>query len=378
MPVKPLPASPDINHLKYQAKDLLKGLASRRAETAQRVREFHPRFHKASDNEIFTAHFKLADAQLTIARERGFASWPRLKARIEKPTKADRLDLPHQERIADASFRRAVDLLDAGDVAGLHAHLHAHPGLARCHVVFEGGNYFQHPTLLEFIAENPTRRGTLPRNIVDVARVILDAGVRQPALDETLALVASSSVARECGSQLSLIDLLCDYGADPNCATRTATMYAQFDAVEALIRRGARVDLPLAAGLGRIEDVRHLLPSSSGEDRHWALALASQFSHVEVVRTLLDAGEDPNRYNPVGGHSHSTPLHQAAANGNADLVRLLVDRGANLDWKDTMWQATPAEWAKHEGKTEIEAYLRAEEKARSKPRLPAQQVGPVG
>jgi hypothetical protein len=36
----------------------------------------------------------------------------------------------------------------------------------------------------------------------------------------------------------------------------------------------------------------------------------------EIVRLLLDAGEDPNRYNPVGGHSHTTPLHQAAGGGH--------------------------------------------------------------
>jgi hypothetical protein len=29
-----------------------------------------------------------------------------------------------------------------------------------------------------------------------------------------------------------------------------------------------------------------------------------------------------------------------------------------LDLKDILWRATPADWAKHAGKTEIEAYLR--------------------
>jgi hypothetical protein len=359
MPVKPLPTNPSLDHLKHQAKDLLKAHAHRSPEAAQRIREFHPRFNKATDEDIFAARLGLSDAQLTIARERGFPSWPRLKARIEKPTTSDRLDLPYQERIADATFRRAVDLLDAGDVEGLRAHLAHYPDLVRRHVVFEGGNYFRNPTLLEFIAENPTRHGTLPRNIAGVARVILEAGVEQSAIDETLTLVASSNVARECGVQVPLIDLLCDYGADPSCATRTAAIYSEFAAVHALIRRSGRIDLSLAAALGKTEDVRRLLPISNSEDRHWALALASQQSQVEIVRMLLDAGEDPNRYNPVGGHSHSTPLHQAAANGSSDLVRLLVEHGAKLDWKDTMWQATPAEWAKHEGKTEIEEYLRA-------------------
>ena len=84
------------------------------------------------------------------------------------------------------------------------------------HVIFEGGNYFRNPTLLEFVAENPTRRGTLPDKIVQVTKVILDAGTTQTALDETLLLVCQRRVARESSVQLPLIDLLCDYGADPN------------------------------------------------------------------------------------------------------------------------------------------------------------------
>lgn len=78
------------------------------------------------------------------------------------------------------------------------------------------------------------------------------------------------------------------------------------------------------------------LPASGSGDCHLALALASQFGHVEVIRLLLDAGEDPNRYNPVGGHSHTTPLHQAAGAGYDELVRLLVACGARLDMKDVL------------------------------------------
>jgi hypothetical protein len=52
-------------------------------------------------------------------------------------------------------------------------------------------------------------------------------------------------------------------------------------------------------------------------------------------------------------------LHQAAGRGNEEKVRLLVARGARLDLKDILWHATPADWAQHEGKTEVEKYLRA-------------------
>ena len=176
MPAKRFPSKPDLNHLKYQAKDLRKGHAAHDPGVAQRIREFNPRFSGAPDAEIFAAALPLSDAQFTIAREYGFKSWERLKAHVESPELARRLALPHHERIEDAEFRRAVDLLDAGDAAGLREHLKRHPKLVLQHVEFESGNYFRSPTLLEFIAENPIRRGTLPKNIVEVARVILDAG----------------------------------------------------------------------------------------------------------------------------------------------------------------------------------------------------------
>ncbi len=361
MPVRRLPSNPNLDHLKYQAKDLLKDHGSPNPGVAQRIREFHPRFGRASDAEIFDARLRLSDAQLTIAREHGFPSWARLKRHIEKPTLSDRLDLPHQQRIENAIFRRAVELLDAGDVAGLRAHLNQQPNLVHQHVVFEGGNYFRNPTLLEFVAENPVRRGTLPANIVDVTKVILDAGPSQSALNETLMLVSTGSVPRECRAQLPLIDLLCDYGADPNSAVQAAALHGELEAVNALIGRGARINLPVASALGRIEDARRLLAGANGEERHLALSLAADFGHVEIVRLLLDTGEDPNRYNPVGGHSHTTPLHQAAGAGHDEVVRLLIERGARLDLKDLLWQATPADWARHAGRTKLEAYLRAQD-----------------
>jgi len=361
MPVKRLPSHPNLDHLRYQAKDLLKGHAARNASIAQQIREFHPRFPQATNAEIFAAHLALSDAQLVIAREHGFVSWSRLKAQIEKPALSNQLDLPHHERISDAAFRRAVALLDAGDTAALRAHLQRHPNLVHQHVNFEGENYFRNPTLLEFISENPVRHGTLPPNIVDVATVILDAGSPLSARNEALNLVATGRVPRECRVQILLIDLLCDHGADPASATTAAALHGEFEAVNALLRRGAPVTLPLAAALDLINDFHSLLPAAGSEDRHLALALASQFGHVEIARLLLDRGEDPNRYNPVGAHSHSTPLHQAALGGHMQLVRLLVERGAHANMRDLLWQGTPADWARHAGKAVLEAYLRAQE-----------------
>ena len=147
----------------------------------------------------------------------------------------------------------------------------------------------------------------------------------------------------------------------------TALAFGYSRTAQALAARGAKSDsLPAAAGLGRLDEARRLLPAADAQPRHKALALAAQHGHADVVRLLLDAGEDPNRYNPVGGHSHTTPLHQAAGAGYNELVQFLVARGARMDLKDILWQATPADWARHAGKTEIEAYLRAKDRERGK------------
>ena len=222
------------------------------------------------------------------------------------------------------AFRRAVDLLDDGDVDGLRDHLTSHPSLVRQRVVFEGGHYFRDPALLEFVAENPVRHGSLPPNIVEVARMILDAGARseQRGIDSTLGLVCSGRVPRECGVQIPLIDLLCDYAADPDGAMGSALGHGEFEAANALIRRGAIVDPAAAAATGRIDDARRVLPAADAELRHLALAWAAQYGHAEVVR-------------------------------------LLVERGARLDIQDILYQGTPLEWAEHAGRTEVAEYLRA-------------------
>lgn len=361
MPVRRLPSNPDLNHLKYQARDLLKGHTAGDRGVAQRIREFHPRFRTANDIEIFAAAFKLSDAQLAIAREHGFRNWARLKEHVASPELASRLFIPHHERIDDPVFRHAVDLIDAGDVAGLRQHLKQHPELVHQRLDFEGWNYFHHPALLEFIAENPVRRGTLPKSIEEIAQVILDAGPDQQSRNDALALVATGSIPLECGAVLPLIDLLCQYGADPDSAIHAAALHVSFPAVQALLEHDAQMDLPIGAVLGQIDATRKLLPTASGEQRHLALAMAAQVGQIETVRLLLEAGEDPNRYNPLGGHSHTTPLHQAALIGNRELVDLLLEYGANPNTKDLLWNGTPADWARHEGRAQIEAYLRGRE-----------------
>ena len=125
------------------------------------------------------------------------------------------------------------------------------------------------------------------------------------------------------------------------------------------IKDDAALDLPAAAALGRVDDARRTLGAADRDARHRALALAAQFGHAEIVRLLLEAGESPDRYNPLLCHAYSTPLHQAALAGHLEAVRVLVERGARLDIRDIFHHGTPLGWAEHAGRADVAAYLRA-------------------
>jgi ankyrin repeat protein len=131
------------------------------------------------------------------------------------------------------------------------------------------------------------------------------------------------------------------------------------DAANCLARRGARIELSHAAGLGFLDDAARLLPSADAEARQRALSLAAQHGHADIVRLLLDAGEDPDRYNLEGNHPHTTPLHQAVLGDHQAVVQLFVERGARLDIRDTIWRGTPLGWAHHAGHQQMIAYLRS-------------------
>jgi ankyrin repeat protein len=259
-------------------------------------------------------------------------------------------------------FESAVEAVVAGDLDTLKSLLRESPELVRARSARP-----HHATLLHYVAANGVEdeRQRTPTNAVDVAKTLLDAGAEVDALAEayggrctTLNLLVSSCHPAKAGLQVALAETLLDAGAAVEGALITALSFGYFDTAQALHRRGAAIDsLPAAAGLGVLADAARLLPAADAESRHRAFALAAQNGQVEVVRLLLDAGEDPDRYNPEGMHSHSTPLHQAALAGHEDVVRLLVERGARRDIRDTIYQGTPQGWAEHGGKTEIAAYL---------------------
>jgi ankyrin repeat protein len=379
MDLQPLSFLATLGDYDRQATELLQGHASGDAKAIEVTHHHHPRFldseipwlpRNLSESEIRNAPFDLDDARLTLARSYNFQDWTALSEYVAAVT-------PVGSPVF--LFESAVEAVITGELAALESLLRRHPELARARS--SRRNNFDPPvhraTLLHYIAANGVEgfRQKTPPNAVAIARALLEAGAEVDALADmygghytTMSMLVSSSPPAEAGLQVALVNTLVDYGAavEPNGSAKwgsplmTALAFSFLDAAQALVTRGARVEnLTAAAGLGRLEDAIRLLPAADAEGRHRALALAAQHGHVEVVRLLLDAGEDPNRYNLDGNHAHSTPLHQAALAGHEAVVRLLVERGARLDIKDTIYRSTPLGWATYSGKTAIADYLRA-------------------
>ncbi len=106
--------------------------------------------------------------------------------------------------------------------------------------------------------------------------------------------------------------------------------------------RGA-VDAALAADA-------HLLGLAL-EARDDLVARAVELGRSDAVRLLVDLGFDINI------RRRTTALHEAAARGDLDLTKLLVQLGADPGIVDAEWDSPPAGWARHGGHTDVADYL---------------------
>ncbi|HKO17025.1 MAG TPA: ankyrin repeat domain-containing protein [Gemmatimonadaceae bacterium] len=82
-PARSLPAVPNLEQQRKQARELLDAARANEPAAVHRFREHHPRLGSAAAEGWPPPRLSLHDAQLVLAREYGFASWPRLKAHIE-------------------------------------------------------------------------------------------------------------------------------------------------------------------------------------------------------------------------------------------------------------------------------------------------------
>ncbi|MDQ3539975.1 MAG: GNAT family N-acetyltransferase [Chloroflexota bacterium] len=110
--------------------------------------------------------------------------------------------------------------------------------------------------------------------------------------------------------------------------------------------------LTFAARFGRRESVQWLIANGAEPD---ILALWKVGLRDEAIAAMRDACY----LNARGGPGQVTPLHEAVRDDDPELVRLLVDAGADLSIEDGQYRSTPLGWAKALGRPHLARILEA-------------------
>ena len=263
--VRPLPVKPNLDKQKKLAKALMRDYCRGARTAAAKVQALHPKPPERGD-------FALSDAQLVVARGYGFASWPKLKHKIDSLTKTP--------------VDRFVDAVRAGDIE----------------------------TVRRLIETEPKVAAKINAPLFDFGRKAVHA-------------------ARE---NLPLLDLLLAHGADINTKSEWEEggfgilEDARPEEADALIARGAVPDVWAAAHLGRLDALKALieadpeLVNAKGGDGKRPLHCAAT---VEIAEYLIDRGAE---IDALDDDHHSTPA-QYMVKERPEVCRLLIQRGAKTD-----------------------------------------------
>jgi hypothetical protein len=110
--MKKLPRKASLDHLKKQAKELLRLYRNGNATAIARFSHHLPVAAHRTDSEVIALQLRLHDAQSCIAREYGFSSWADLNLYVETSAFAY-----HEQA---ALIRRWLGLAYGGDVTGTY------------------------------------------------------------------------------------------------------------------------------------------------------------------------------------------------------------------------------------------------------------------
>ena len=343
MESKALPLHPDFDQYKKQAKELLKAFKSHDPKAIERIRRWHPHAREITEPV-------LADAQLILAREHSFESWPKFARYVQELSQASS---------AFARFERAADVVVNGDVSTLQEMLRHDPELVHARSPRE-----HQATLLHYVSANGVEdyRQTTPKNAVEIATILLDAGAEVDAVADaygkstTLGLTDTSIHPLRAGLLIPLLELLLARGASIDgapagwnivnaCLANGRKLGSEF-----IANRGAKLDLEGAAGVGRLDLVKSffnedgsLKPNTTKAQMESGFIWACEYGRAEAADFLLRMGVDKNTY-----RQHKlTGLHWAAASGDLDTVKAVLKHQPPLEARN-VWGGTPlggAIWA---------------------------------
>jgi ankyrin repeat protein len=348
----------NIDHLRKQAKDLLR-LYRREDPTAfERLRNALPAARGKSNGALTGLQLRLHDMQSCIAREHGFASWAELK---------DNVDLL-RARAQDTQALRLhwLRLVYGGDVAGgqwrprpaLAARLLADEPellgddpLLACAVgnvevvsqaidadpawVNRSGGVLNIPPLIAVTHSTLARLDAYRQPLHRCLRLLLErnADPNQSFNNGEARLTAIYGASGKL-HDVQMTQILLAAGADAN---DNESLYHSIDdprpqlpCTKLLLEAGTRVvgtnALAKVLDFDNLEGLRMLLAHTPhgdpdlGRILHWAIYRGRSAAHV---RALLDAGADPKAQN---SDRHSAYRH-AASFGLPEVMRLLAEKG---------------------------------------------------
>ncbi|MEP7010991.1 MAG: ankyrin repeat domain-containing protein [Acidobacteriota bacterium] len=363
-----LPERSSVEHLRKQAKDLLRQYRLEDAAAFERLRQSLPSARNKSNPALIALQLRLHDMQSCIAREYGFSSWVELKDYVElegvlresfesrrlhwlrlvygadvaggtgrpRPALAARLLAETPELAGDdpylacaigdeGAIRRAIDR-DAGWVNRSGGLLNIPPLIAITHSGLAGLDPY---------------REALYRSV----RLLLDAqadpnasfgnrwpphSLEKPGDERLTAIYGAAGKLHD----VTMTEMLLAAGADPNDGE---SLYHSLEdprrelpCTRLLLEGGARV--PGTNALAKVLDfdnlagLKMLLAHTEqgdpdlGRILHWAIYRGRSAAHV---RALLDAGADPRTLHSDGQSAH----RRAGSFGLPEVVRLLEEGG---------------------------------------------------
>src|SRR5580658_6325869 len=290
-PTRRLPAQPNLEQLRKQAKSLLleyrSGVPAALAEVNQFERNPDPAF-------------ALSDAQRVIARAYGFRSWPKLKAFVD-----------------GANIARFADAVKAGDLAQVRSML------ARC------------PELIAMdMSANDEHRGlhyAVLRRDPTMVRVLMEAGADArkgifPHRDATSALAIAQD--RQYSDIVAAIEEEERHRRE-EMSCSNATVSPIQDQISSAISRGDDV-----TAIHLLQADRTLIQACD-RDGATPLHVAARENRVELVAWLLEGRanvrkKDPNGLSPLDHAALAADPRNEGAERFPRVAALLLERGAEL------------------------------------------------
>lgn len=309
-----LPARPHLDVLRRQARSLLRGLIAGDAAALARAAPY-----------ALGPTPKLSGAQLVIAREHGFAGWPKLVAEVERRQAAALADEAFVEQVLTLALGRGFDAPQPSRALAL---MQSRP-LKSLPLALVGGDL---AAVQQALAGADLHAAIGPFAAPPIAHVAFSSLARLDAVRPGLLATLRWLLAQGADANATLHDpadaaLPALYGAIARARC--------FEAVESLLQAGADPNDNESLYHATEQDDRRMLDALVAAGARWTgtNALLRQLDHDDLasLRQALDLGADPNERGPGGRPA----LHHALLRGrSAAFVQLLLERGADPQVRD--------------------------------------------